>query len=146
MSPVVFNQNTYYRLEKYKNRIPGDNSSEYSVVFRLEEVYLLLAEVLAQQNKTQEAVPYVNATRNRAGLPLLSSTITMADLLNELLLEQRREFFAEMGQRFLNLKRTENLDILSAIKPNWKTYHELWPIPQGDLLANPNLKPQNPGY
>lgn len=146
MSPVVFNQNIYYRLEKYKNRLPGENNSEYSVVFRLEEVYLLLAETLVQQNKIPEAVPYINATRQRAGLPLLPTTITKADCLSEVLLEERREFFAEMGHRFLDLKRTGNLGTLTAVKTNWKSYHDLWPLPQSDLLANPNLNPQNPGY
>ncbi|ROI10078.1 RagB/SusD family nutrient uptake outer membrane protein [Chryseobacterium sp. H3056] len=146
MSPVIFNQNTYYRLEKYKNRIPGDNSSEYSVVFRLEEVYLLLAEALAQQNRVSEAVPFINATRQRAGLPALPDTMTKGECLAEALLEERKEFFAEMGHRFLDLKRNGNLDILTTVKPNWKNHHALWPVPQSDLLANPNLNPQNPGY
>lgn len=146
MSPVVFNQHTYYRNEKYKNRVPGENNSEYSIVFRLEEAYLLLAETLAEQNKVAEAVPFINATRQRAGLSALPATISKADCLNEVLLEDRKEFFAEMGHRFLDLKRTGNLDILSQIKPNWKSYHNLWPLPQSDLLTNPNLNPQNLGY
>ena len=145
-APVVFNQNTYYRLEKYKNRIPGGNTSEYSVVFRLEEVYLLLAEALAQQNRVGEAVPFINATRQRAGLSALSDTMTKGDCLAEVLLEERKEFFAEMGHRFLDLKRNGSLDNLTTVKPNWKSHHALWPMPQSDLLANPNLNPQNPGY
>lgn len=146
MAPVTFNGATYYRLEKYKNRVPGENTSEYSVVFRLEEVYLLLAEALAQQNRVGEAVPYLNATRVRAELPELPAAISKADCLTEILLENRKEFFAEMGHRFLDLKRTGNLSILTSSKPNWKSYHALWPLPQGDLLANPNLSPQNQGY
>lgn len=146
MAPVAFNAATYYRLEKYKNRVPGANTIEYSVVFRLEEVYLLLAEALAQQNRVGEAVPFINATRQRAGLPALSDTMTKGECLAEALLEARKEFFAEMGHRFLDLKRNSGLDILTAVKSNWKSHHALWPVPQSDLLANPNLNPQNPGY
>lgn len=146
MAPVAFNAATYYRLEKYKNRVPGANTTEYSVVFRLEEVYLLLAEALAQQNRVSEAVPFINATRQRAGLSAVSDTMTKGECLAEALLEERKEFFAEMGHRFLDLKRNGSLDILTTVKPNWKSHHALWPVPQSDLLANPNLNPQNPGY
>lgn len=46
ISPVTVNGNTWYRVDKYKNRTT--NTTEYSVIFRLEEVYLLLAESLVQ--------------------------------------------------------------------------------------------------
>lgn len=141
---VSVGPNTWYRADKYKNRI--NNTTEYSIVFRLEEVYLLLAEALAQQNKIAEALPYVNATRQRAGLPSLTSSITKEALVNEILLENRREFFTEMGHRFLDLKRFDRLGDLVTVKPNWKDYHRVWPIPQQELQLNQNLNPQNTGY
>ena len=141
---VNFNGNSWYRAEKYKNRT--NNSTEYSVVFRLEEVYLLLAETLAQQNKSTEALSYINPTRQRAGLNALQPPIAQNDLLNHILLESRKEFFAEMGHRFLDLKRAGKLSELSVVKPNWKSFHTLWPLPQKELLLNPNLNPQNNGY
>ncbi|OPC66461.1 glycan metabolism protein RagB [Elizabethkingia bruuniana] len=143
--PVVFNQKTFYRYDKYKMK-DGTNTDEYSIIFRLDEVYLLLAEALAQQNKIPEAVPYINKTRVRAGLVQLPTNISKESCLNEILMEDRKEFFAEMGHRFMDLKRTDKLNILSAVKTNWKSYHTLWPLPQSDLLANPNLTPQNSGY
>lgn len=143
-APVTFNGNTWYRAEKYKKR--DNNSTEYSIVFRLEEVYLLLAEALTQQNKIGEALPYVNRTRQRAALPLLTQPISKADLLEEISNEFRKEFFAEMGHRFLDLKRTGKLDQLKIAKLNWKNFHTKWPLPQKELLLNPNLSPQNPGY
>ncbi len=136
--------NTWYRAEKYKNR--SSNTTEYSIVFRLEEVYLMLAECLMQQNKTSEAIPYVNATRTRAGLSPLLSPVSSEDLKNEILNEYRKEFFAERGIRFFTLKRMDKINSLSVTKANWKTAHHLWPIPQKELLLNPNLHPQNPGY
>ncbi|WP_353151604.1 RagB/SusD family nutrient uptake outer membrane protein [Chryseobacterium sp.] len=141
---VNFNGDTWYRVQKYKNR-DNTNTSEYSIVFRLEEVYLLLAETLAQQNKLTDAYPYLNSIRQRAGLPPLNS-LNKEQLLNEILLENKHEFFVEMGHRFLDLKRMGRLNTLVAIKPNWKDFHQLWPIPQKEILLNANLKPQNPGY
>ncbi|OCK51433.1 glycan metabolism protein RagB [Chryseobacterium sp. CBo1] len=144
MAAVTVGGNTWYRAEKYKLR--SANTLEYSVVFRLEEVYLLLAESLAQQNNVVDAVPFVNKTRQRAGLPTLSSGIGKDLLLAEILNENRREFFTEMGHRFLDLKRNDRLSVLTASKPNWKEFHRAWPIPQKELLLNSNLNPQNTGY
>ncbi|ANF50315.1 glycan metabolism protein RagB [Chryseobacterium glaciei] len=144
IATVSFNGNAWYRADKYKNRT--NNTTEYSVIFRLEEVYLLLAEVLAQQNKIPEALPYLNATRQRAGIASLILPLSKETFLNEVLLENRKEFFTEMGHRFLDLKRLNQLNILFPAKPNWKEYHKVWPLPQKDLLLNPNLNPQNNGY
>ncbi|MCQ9634169.1 RagB/SusD family nutrient uptake outer membrane protein [Chryseobacterium sp. WG23] len=135
---------TWYRAEKYKNKT--DNVDEYSVVFRLEEAYLLLAEVLARQGKIDEALPFLNATRLRAGLNPITQPITQQNFLNEILMENNREFFTEMGHRFFDLKKAEKLDLLISSKPNWKNFHQKWPLPQKELLLNSNLKPQNSGY
>ncbi|WP_160139625.1 RagB/SusD family nutrient uptake outer membrane protein [Chryseobacterium sp. c4a] len=144
IATVTIGSNTWYRADKYKNRTI--NPDEYSVVFRLEEVYLLLAESLAQQDKIGEALPYINATRQRATLVPLVIPIGKQSLLNEILLEDRKEFFTEMGHRFLDLKRFDRLNGLSAVKPNWQNFHRVWPLPQKELLLNPNMNPQNTGY
>jgi len=142
--PVTVNQNTWYRADKYKNR--AANPTEYSVVFRIEEVYLSLAEALAWQNKLAEALPFINYTRVRAGLSALTGLASQQVVLDEILSENRKEFFCEMGHRFLDLKRFSRLNTLTPVKPNWTEYHRVWPIPQKELLLNPNLKPQNNGY
>jgi hypothetical protein len=144
ITAVPFNGNTWYRADKYKNRT--NNTTEYSIIFRLDEVYLLLAEALAQQNKISEALPYLNTTRQRAGIASLILPISKETFLNEVLLENRKEFFTEMGHRFLDLKRLNQLNSLFPAKPNWKEFHKVWPIPQKDILLNPNLNPQNNGY
>ncbi len=144
MATVTVGQNTWYRAAKYKNLT--NNTTEYSVIFRLEEVYLLLAETLTQQDKLADALPFLNATRQRATLSALVMPISKQSLLNEILLENRKEFFTEMGHRFLDLKRMNRLGELLPFKTNWKNYHSLWPLPQKELLLNPNLNPQNTGY
>ncbi|KGO10011.1 RagB/SusD family nutrient uptake outer membrane protein [Elizabethkingia bruuniana] len=144
MAPITVNGNTWYRAEKYKNR--SNNTTEYSVVFRLEEVYLLLAESLTQQGKLVEALPYLNKTRQRAGLQPITDPVSKENLLTEILSENRREFFTEFGHRFFDLKRLNKLQTLQAIKPNWKEFHRIFPIPQKEILLNANLNPQNAGY
>lgn len=144
MTKVSFNGVSWYRPYKYKN-LSGANTNEYSVVFRLEEVYFILAEALAKQNRLNEALPYLNATRNRAGLSALTS-LSAEVFMNELLAEKRREFFSEFGHRFFDLKRLGRLDELKAVKTNWENSKSLWPLPQNELLLNTNLSPQNPGY
>ncbi|MDR2270442.1 MAG: RagB/SusD family nutrient uptake outer membrane protein [Sphingobacterium sp.] len=142
---VDFGGVSYYRVEKYKNR-NNTNTNEYSIVFRLEEAYLLLSETLTEQNKINEALPYVNAIRLRAQLAPLNLPISKDLLIQEILLEDKREFFVEMGHRFLDLKRAGKLNTLLTNKPNWKDFHQLWPVPQKEILLNANLKPQNTGY
>ena len=144
MTTVSYNGDSWYRPYKYKN-LSGENTNEYSVVFRLEEVYFILAEALAKQNRLAEALPYLNATRERAGLAPLSD-LSAEDFETELLAEKRREFFTELGHRFLDLKRLGRLDELKTVKPNWDNTRALWPLPQNELLLNANLYPQNPGY
>jgi len=143
MSEVMFNDESWYRPYKYKNR--ADNTDEYSIVFRLEETYFIMAEALAKQSRFDEALPYLNATRERAGLTAFTS-LSGEEFMNELLAEKRREFFTESGHRFLDLKRLGRLNELSDVKPNWEEYKSAWPLPQNEMLLNANLKPQNQGY
>ncbi len=61
--------------------------------------------------------------------------------------ERQVELFTELGHRWLDLKRTGMADtVLAPLKPQWNTNAQLYPIPASDLLIDPNLRPQNPGY
>jgi len=144
MAEVTYNSDTWYRPYKYKN-LTGSNFNEYSIVFRLEEVYFIKAEALAKQSRYDEALPYLNATRERAGMTAIAS-LSGEGFITELLAEKRREFFCESGHRFLDLKRWGKLDELSALKTNWESYMQVWPLPQSEMLLNSNLSPQNSGY
>ncbi|TDS56523.1 RagB/SusD family nutrient uptake outer membrane protein [Myroides indicus] len=135
---------SYYHAYKYKNK--ENNTDEYSIVFRIEEAYFILMEALAYQNRTAEAVHYLNLIRHRAGLLPLPETLSKEEFINEMLSESRREFFTEGGHRFFDLKRNNKLHILKTVKPNWEDKHALLPIPEGEILLNPNLLPQNNGY
>ncbi|SHH67298.1 RagB/SusD family nutrient uptake outer membrane protein [Flavobacterium johnsoniae] len=142
---ITDGNSTWYHAYKYKLDAGAGISSEYSVVFRLAEQYLIRAEARARQGDLIGAKEDLNKIRNTAGLPdtdaLSSSEITVA-VLNE----RRFEFFTEFGHRFFDLKRAGSLDTALALKPGWSHNDALWPLPAQELQANPNLNPQNPGY
>lgn len=119
---------------------------EYSIVFRLEEAFLLMAEIKAQQNQQSTSLFYLNVIRQKAGLNPITAVTTQDQLVQEILQEYRREFFAERAIRFITLKRMNQLPILSVSKSNWQDYHSKWPIPSSEISLNPKLSPQNYGY
>lgn len=145
IAAVPFGTQVNYRPAKYKN-LSVNNPTEYSVIFRLDETYLMQAENLIEQSRVSEAVPLINKSRQRAGLPALTTSIPSAEAWIQLREEKRREFLTEHGIRFFDLKRWGMLDQLQSTKPNWKTFHSRWPLPQKELLLNPKLNPQNTGY
>jgi hypothetical protein len=145
LDSTVYLGETYYFPFKYKIKsLP--NSSEYYTVFRLAEQYLIRAEAKAEQNKLTESIQDINLIRSRAGLGIISSLLSQQQVLDTLAHERRIELFAEWGHRWLDLKRTGQVDqVLSAVKPGWKSTDTLYPIPQTEIQNNPQLH-QNPGY
>jgi starch-binding outer membrane protein, SusD/RagB family len=138
---------TFHFPYKYKFRSNGGNIDyEYPIVLRIEEQYLIRAEARAHQEMFEEARQDIDVLRSRAGLSN-STAATLDDLLDAILHERQVELFVEYGHRFFDLKRMGKLDeILGAVKPNWDSHDAMLPIPEKELLANPNLLPQNQGY
>jgi hypothetical protein len=139
---------TYYYPYKYKVRLTTvDNIMEYPVLLRLAEQYLIRAEARAEQNvNLSGAISDLNVIRNRAGLPSLDNSLTQTQVLAAIAHERRIEFFAELGHRWFDLKRTNQADaVLAPIKPTWKPTAVLYPIPFTEMQTDPNLR-QNPGY
>lgn len=137
----------YYYPYKYKQYSSSTSSTEYSVVLRVEELYLIRAEAYIQKNQYDLAVADLNKIRNRAGLPSLTNTTDQTFLNNALIKERRSELFTEFGHRFFDLGQHNLLDIVMPTKKtNWKPYYRLLPLPEKELLLNPNLNPQNEGY
>ncbi|MFD2891361.1 RagB/SusD family nutrient uptake outer membrane protein [Flavobacterium chuncheonense] len=138
-------QNWYYP-NKYKEQAPTGSSVEYSILFRIEELYLIRAEAKAQLGDLDGAKQDLNLLRNRAGLADTAALTTTA-LLAAIQDERRFEFFTELGHRWFDLKRTGTAtSVLGVLKPGWDSKDLLLPLPSGELLLNPNLLPQNAGY
>ena len=146
---ITTDMDTYFFPFKYKVQDPADPESEYSMVFRLAEQYLIRAEARAQQNKLTEAISDLDIIRQRAELPLISDmnpSITQSNLLLAIEQERRVELFTEWGQRWFDLKRTGRADaVLSGIKEGWESTDVLLPLPENEIELNLNLT-QNPGY
>jgi hypothetical protein len=147
VNKVTLSGNIYNYPYKYKNNT--GTVTEYMMVLRLAEQYLIRAEVRAQQNKNSEARSDLNVIRKRAGLP----NTTAADktsLLTAILHERQTEFFSEWGNRWFDLKRTNTADaLMSVMTPKkggaWETTDKLYPLPFTEVQRAPNLI-QNDGY
>tara|TARA_R110000851_G_scaffold3114_3_gene12683 strand:+ start:62356 stop:63762 length:1407 start_codon:yes stop_codon:yes gene_type:complete len=137
---------SWYYPFKYKQNNNTGASLEYSIVFRLAEQYLIRAEARAMQANITGAQQDLSTVRNRAGLGDAEASTT-EELLDLILKERRFELFTEYGHRWFDLRRFGMAGaVLSPIKPGWRPTDILFPIPESELLINPNLNPQNPGY
>jgi hypothetical protein len=154
-SPLVYDTVPY----AYKYKIAsstGVNSvsalTEYFMVLRLAEQYLIRAEARAQQGNFGDAQSDLNAIRTRAGLPSTTAS-DKTSLLAAVLHERQVELFAEWGHRWFDLKRTGNVDAVMSIvtpqktggSPIWRSYQQLFPVPFEAMTSSPNLT-QNSGY
>lgn len=148
---VFVSGTTYFYPAKYKATTTSGNATEYLMVFRLAEQYLIRAEARAQQNNIGGAQKDLNTIRTRAGLSDTKAN-DKTSFLTAVLNERQAEFFTEWGHRWLDLKRTGNVDavmkVVTPLKANgiqWQSYQQLYPVLYSDILKNPNLS-QNKGY
>ncbi|MRG47931.1 RagB/SusD family nutrient uptake outer membrane protein [Chitinophaga sp. SYP-B3965] len=140
---------------KYKiAQVPAPAQSEFHMVLRLAEQYLIRAEARANLNNFAGAAQDLNKLRLRAratptDLPDYPETLDKAQCLAKVELERQRELFTEMGHRWLDLKRTGRADaVMAPVKgTKWQTTDQLFPLPKLQLELNPNMTgKQNPGY
>lgn len=152
ISSIEANGVTYHYPYKYKIQ-QSNTISEYSVVLRLAELYLIRSEARARQGKITEAIGDLNVIRERAVSDLIEPSnpiISQDALLDSIYMERQYELFTEWGHRWLDIKRTKMIsDIMAVVTPTkggiWQDYQQLWPIPHAEIDRNPNLT-QNPGY
>lgn len=132
--------------KKYMTRLLATNDSRANwKVIRYADVLLMLAEALNENGKTDEAVGYLNMVHKRAGLDEYGS-LSQADAREDIYLERRLELAFE-GHRWFDLVRTGRALQTMASK-GMKDYMTVFPIPitQIQLINNPAIFPQNPGY
>src|SRR5690606_22674358 len=146
---VTNGASTWYFPFKYKLKVATASSQEYSVVMRLAETFLIRSEARARQANLPGAIADLDVIRQRAGLPLIADvnpSINQDEMLLAIEQERRSELFCE-NHRWYDLNRTDRADIvLGAVKQNWEPTDHLYPLPESELLINPLLAPQNPGY
>lgn len=135
-----------YRMGKYPDVLGLNNVK----VIRLAEVYLIRAEARARiGSNTSGAQDDYNKVHQRAVSAASGITLTGTPLLEAILLERRLELCFE-GQRLWDLMRNKK-DIVRNQCTSITCFIEygnpgvIFPIPQAELDANPNIEP-NPGY
>lgn len=145
---MIKNGANHYYPYKYKVRfVAGAPVTEYSMVMRLAEQYLVRAEARIQQNKLDLGRQDLDSIRHRAGLDPLPVSLGKSALLLAVEQERKVELFCEWGHRWFDLKRTQRATaVLGPIKGvNWQPDDTLYPISSEARSRNINLS-QNHGY
>lgn len=135
---------------------PRTNHGELYIVFRLADTYLMAAEA-ANELGDAEAYNYINAVRARAYEPDQPYSGLSQEAFRSALQEERRWELAAEGFRRYDLIRWGILveTVRNAVYPifegpaNILPIHTKAPIPQEELILNPNLlefDPTNNGY
>jgi starch-binding outer membrane protein, SusD/RagB family len=131
---------------KYTVAVPtgGDSPANFKVV-RYADVLLMLAEALNENNKTDEALTYLNLVRIRAGVPTYSG-LAKSTARDKIWLERRLELCFE-GHRWFDLLRTGRAFEVMG-KAGMKSYMTLFPIPLSEIkvVNNKDVLWQNPGW
>lgn len=146
---VETDNGTYRYPFKYKvNKLRAD-VTEYQMMFRLAELYLIRAEAKVQLQELTQGKSDLDIIRSRAELSPTSAS-SKEELVAAIEHERQVELFTESGHRWLDLKRTGKINdvmkIASAEKAStWSPYQQLYPLPPGEIINNGNLV-QNPGY
>ncbi|MGC4234704.1 MAG: RagB/SusD family nutrient uptake outer membrane protein [Niabella sp.] len=148
-------------IKKYlhSHSVTGSTDENF-YIYRYAGVLLSLAEALNEQNKSTEALPYLNQVRIRAGLPPATETGQAA--LRLIIEKERRIELAFENHRWLDLVRTGRaVEVMTAygvelktlfpnLAPNTYTITPtrlLFPIPRAELDRNVKIMgDQNPGY
>ncbi|MCW8313857.1 RagB/SusD family nutrient uptake outer membrane protein [Sphingobacterium sp. InxBP1] len=134
-----------FKYQNYNQTVAlSSGRTEVPMLLRLSEQYLIRAEARSQLNNSTGAREDLNVIRHRAGLQDLSSNINLDEAI---LKERQTEYFCELGDRWYSIKRMGKVDvIMQELRPSfWKSYAQLYPIPQPARDTNPFLT-QNDGY
>lgn len=99
-----------------------------TIFFRLGEFYLNYAECLIELGRNEEALTYINMTRNRALLP----DATGQYIREEYEQERKVELMFE-GQRFFDLRRWKKMEEAFS-ETNWPTAMKVYKMKNGILL------------
>ena len=165
---------TGFNVKKLTENLTGLTNVRYAgldwPLMRMADLYLILAESLAEQNK-DEALVWVNKVRSRPSVNMPARTTADGSLV-DLVRHERRVELAMEGQRLYDLFRWDaikeafgdgtkvklhyNSDYLpSSSSDKFKTVpglakypgnHILFPIPQDEIDQNSAIEGNNPGY
>jgi hypothetical protein len=150
------NENNLIEVECYNQKVwvPGDNTiTQYGHnrrLIRYAEVLLMAAEALNENDKSGEALQYLNQVRERArqgnNSILPDITETSKDALRDIILRERRSELALEGHRFWDLVRTGKAPTVLGPLGFVEGKNELLPIPQNEIDISQGTLIQNPNW
>ena len=127
-------------------------------ILRYEDMILLYAELLVEDNQISQAMSYVNKIRSRAGIELVPSSPSAAEAMKYIKRERKLELYLE-GVRWFDMVRYGEWKDLTIAKydayktngayrtnvnvGNVKDGRYLLPIPKAEMSAVPGLYVQN---
>jgi starch-binding outer membrane protein, SusD/RagB family len=140
-----------YYSKKYFNNLseqapfgdPAPNGGSNDRVIRYSDVLLVHAEAAALSGDENAARQSLNQVRSRVSLPNI--TASGSALLDAIYRERRIELGME-AHRFFDLVRTGRAPSVLASLGFREGVHELFPIPQSQILATNGALTQNFGY
>lgn len=122
----------------------NDSPANWKVI-RYGDVLLMLAEAMNENGKTTEALVYLNKIRARVSMPAYSGLTK--DQAQTTIYQERRFELGMEGHRWFDLVRTGRAFAIMA-STGMKAYNTVFPIPLREIqvINNPAIFPQNPGY
>lgn len=141
-------QNLVLKYGEDPNANGGEAGNDFPQI-RYADIILTKAEALNELNgPNQESISLINEVRERADVSLLdlNDFPSKESLRDHILQERHWEFYYEMKRRqdlIRHGKLISNARERGVV--NAQDYHVLYPIPQSEMDANPNME-QNPGY
>ncbi|UII23488.1 RagB/SusD family nutrient uptake outer membrane protein [Fulvivirga ligni] len=136
---------------KYPGKVGLDKLNDIKI-FRVAEQFLIRAEAYANNNQTSLGNADLNTLRANRISGWVNQSYSQSDLLDEIMLERRRELAFE-GHRFFDLKRRglaidregdDCFRVPNACTLEASSFRFALPIPQSEIFASD--MEQNPGY
>lgn len=153
--PAATGQSSTTPWKKWRTAKFVDNSSFSGdqVLLRSAETYLIEAEGLAHLNQLEAAKDALYVLQLKRDPNAVRSTAASKDeLIDEILVERRKELYGEMGVEYFDLKRYQRP--LQRTGNHWSSVINVpatdnrwrWQIPQSEMDANKSLEAgdQNP--
>lgn len=149
----------YFVIDKFPGK-PGSTTRNDVKVFRLSEMYFILAEASVEEGNLTQAATYINnvrTARRYSGVPTTPVYTGKQDAYADILKERRIELALE-GHRYIDLKRLATIagvtmdrnaddDIVTVSNLPNNSYKYTLPIPLAEITGNPAMAgQQNPGY
>lgn len=133
-------------IEKFPRGASHDDNIR---ILRLAELYLIRAEASAKDSGEQQALADLNTIVKQRNPEANDIVATGQELIDRILLERRLEMAFE-GHRLFDLNRNK-MDVPidqgeAVFEASYPNERFILPIPLMEINANPQIKPQNPGY